>query len=267
MPEMTDSDGEETVTQPGRPLSEVDFEEMRAWMYSRFREYMTGRQILRTLSDRTIRRYRGSKPSEPRMTNEEKDLSHALIAALYTYQQDAVACAQSGADLASALMASAACEGLAIFWLLQRKKEVKETAKFKKLWRDRRKPKRSTEANRKQVTNSKITFGRFLIELRLDDLYALARAAGLYDERSLPARVSEVLSSRGYPGQLTEFVKRGRNCIHTKNTLAANDRYARVLDVFYSPEGMKSYHADFALCAWELHGRLSQDREMKGQNG
>jgi hypothetical protein len=231
------------------PLSDNDFDEMQGWMDASFREYMHARQVLSTLSESTVRRYSRGLPRQPRMTKEEKDLSHALVAAVHTYQQDAVACAQSGADFASGLMASAACEALTIFWLLQKKREVKKTKKFKKLWYSR---------NRVKRVASSITFSRLLVELRVDDLYGLAREAGLYDEQNLSAPVADVLASRGYTGRLTEFVKRARNCIHPKHNLEANDRYAKMLDVFFSPEGMKSFHADFALCAWELHGRLSQ---------
>lgn len=252
------SDNEGVAGIEATPLSDDDFNEMRAWMDARFREYMHARQVLSTLSESTIRRHSRSLAKQPRMTKEEKDLSHALVAAVHTYQQDAVACAQSGADFASGLMASAACEALAIFWLLRKKREVKKTKRFKKLWHSR-------VGGRK--TASGITFSRFLVELRIDDLYGLARDVGLYDEQNLSIPVSEVLASRNYTGRLTEFVKRARNCIHPRHNLDANDRYAKILDVFYSPERMKSYHTDFALCAWELHGRLSQAREDERPSG
>jgi hypothetical protein len=239
---------------PSPPAEDCSLDELRSQANSQFLEYMYARQILSTLSKSTIRRHSRGLPKQPRMTQEEKDLSHGLVAAIYTYGQDAVACSQSGADFASGLMASAACEALAILRLLQCKKEVKKTKRFQKLWR------RRVRMNTMKPSPI-MTFSKFLVELRVDDLYSLARDVGLYDERDIPQEVSKALASRGYKGRLTEFVKQARNCIHPKRTLDANDKYAKILDVFYSPNDMKRFHIDFALCAWELHGRLSLARK------
>jgi hypothetical protein len=262
MVEMSEADFEKLAASPyppptpSPPPDDCSFEELRSWSSYKFLEYMHARQILSTLSESTIRRHSRGLPKQPRMTREEKDLSHGLVAALYTYEQDAVACSQSGADFASGMMASAACEVLAIFRLLQKKKEVKKSKRFLKLWR--------TTADKNGPRT--ITFAKFLMQLRVGDLYGLARDVGIYDEQNIPQVVSEVLANRGYKGRLTEFIKQARNCIHPKQTLDANDKYAKILDVFYAPQEMKRFHIDFALCVWELHGRLIQDIGEKHQN-
>lgn len=234
-------------------MEEQDFAEERAWADARFREYMHAKQIASTLSKSTLRRYRRSSLRQPRRTKEEKELLHELVAAIFSYQQDALACAQSGADFASGLMAVAAAEVLAISRLLINKPAVKKTKTFKKLW----------EARSKKATRTAITFARLLVELRTEDLFRLAREAGLYDEEDLPVQVAEALAERGYTGRLSEFVKKARNCIHPRSNLDLNRKYAKVLDVFYTPEAMKRFHIDFALCAWELHGRLSDQRRVE----
>jgi len=239
------------------PLRQEDFVELMKGVDSRFQAYMHARQILSTLPDRTIRRYRRKAPKQPRMTREENDLLHGMVAALFAYQQDAVACAQSGADFASGLMASATCEVLAIFGLLLRKQEVRNSKRFKILWR--------TALERKKKSGSRITFGKFLLELRMDDLFRMAREVGLYDEFDLSDEVSEALEARGYRGRLSEFVRRARNCIHPRWNLEANDKYAKLLDVFYSPSQMKGFHVDFALCAWDLHDRLNRGLRREAQ--
>lgn len=241
------------------PVTGEDFDQMISTVDSQFREYMHAHQVLSTLPESVLRKYKRKLQNRPRMTREEKELSHSLIAALFTYQQDAVACAKSGADFASGLMAFATCEVTAIFQLLWEKKKVRQTRFFKKLWR--------AAVRRKKQTASTITYGKFLFELRTEDLFRLARDAEIYDERCLPSQVAEALQMRGFQGKLTEFVRKSRNCVHPRRNLEANDRYAKLLDVFYSPEMMKSFHIDFALCAWELHGRLNRTLEPIGQIG
>jgi hypothetical protein len=230
------------------PISAENFAEDRAWADTRFREYMHARQALSTLSESTLRRYRRGLPRKPRRTKEEKELLHDLVAAVFTYQQDAVACTQSGADFASGLMAVAAAEVMAISRLLIKKPAVKKTKTFRKLWK----------ARSKRVSGNTITFARFLVEMRAEDLFRVAREASLYDEENLPSPVAEALAERGHLGKLTEFVKKARNCIHPRANLELNRKYAKMLDVFYSPEAMKSFHLDFALCGWELYRRLSE---------
>lgn len=231
-----------------KPIPTEDFTEERAWADTRFREYMHVRQVLSTLSESTLRRYRRGSPRAPRRTEEEKELLHDLVAAIFSYQQDAMACTQAGADFASGLMAVAAAEVLAISRLLINKPIVKKTSTFKKLWK----------AKAAKASRSPITFAKFLLELRTEELFRIAREAGLYDEENLPPQVTEALADRGHSGKLSEFVRKARNCIHPRANLDLNRKFAKMLDVFYSPEAMKSFHVDFALCAWELHGRLSQ---------
>jgi hypothetical protein len=241
--------GDGTNSSTEGPLNEEEFNELRAWMDTGFREYMYGRQILSTIPERTLRRYTSGLPRQPRRSKEEKELLHGMVAAVHTYQLDGVACAQSGADFASGLMASAACEVLAIVDLLEQKTKVKKTKTFSRLW--------GNALKSKKRVNPRFTFGRFLMELRAEDLFRLAREVGIYHEKDLPEQVVQVLDTRGYSGRLSEFVRKARNCIHPRWNLEANNRYARLLDVFYSAEEMKSFHADFALCAWTLHGRLA----------
>jgi hypothetical protein len=93
----------------------------------------------------------------------------------------------------------------------------------------------------------------------------MAREACLYHEENLPPQVAKALAERGHSGKLTDFVRKARNCIHPRANLDLNRKYAKLLDVFYSPEAMKRFHIDFALCAWELHGRLADCRSAKGQ--
>ena len=233
------------------PFKDEEFNELRTWMDTSFREYMHGQQVLSTIPERTLRRYTRNLPRQPRRSKEEKELLHGMVAALHTYQLDGIACAQSGADFASGLMASASCEVLAIIGLLEQKVRVKKTKYFCKLWNNAIKTPKNV--------NPEFTFGRFLMELRADNLLRLAREADIYDEKDLPVQVLQVLDERGYSGRLSEFVRKARNCIHPRWNLDANSRFAKLLDVFYSAEAMKSFHADFALCAWALHGRLCRN--------
>jgi hypothetical protein len=236
-------------------LSADEFLEMRTGMDVQFRKYMHGRQILSTFPESTLRRYRKSLPAQPRKNKEEDALLHRMRAVLHAYQLDAIACAQSGADFASGLMASAACEGLAVVALIRRKNELRQCQKYKRLW--------TRQAAKKN--NSRPTLSKFLLELRQDDLFSLCRSVGAYNEENLPEQVAEALRSRGHDGHLTAFVREARNCIHPRHNMSANEKYAKVLDVMYSPEGMKSFHADFALCAWELHGRLEEGLQTRKQ--
>ena len=100
-------------------------------------------------------------------------------------------------------------------------------------------------------------YSKFILELRFENLLRISRQVDLYDEDNLPEDVGEVLKIRGCPGRLGDFVRRARNCIHSRWNLDANDKYAKPFGVFYSLEDMKAFHGDFALCAWELHERLS----------
>ena len=247
-------DEESVLSEATEPVTAEDWDEERAWTDKRFREYMHAAQILSTLSESTLKRYRRGKHQGPRLAKEEKELLHDLVAAIFTYQQDAVACTQSGADFASGLMAVAAAEVLAISRLLINKVAAKKTKTFKKLWK----------AKLEKSTGGGITFAKLLVELRTEELFRIAREVGLYNESNLPPRVAEALVDRGHKGQLSEFVRKARNCIHPRANLDLNKKFAKMLDVFYSPEAMKSFHVDFALCAWELHRRLSEPQKQEG---
>jgi len=237
------------------PLEADEFRETRTWMDSQYNKYMHARRILSTLSESTLRRYSPRSPKQPRKNREEEMVLHRMIAALHVYESDAVACAQSGADFASGLMASAACEGLAIVGLIRKKRELRQSTQFTKHWKAAKEI-----AKRRNIT---LTLSKFLLNLRFQELFSLARAVGLYNEQNLPEQVAEALEERGWRGRLTDFVRRARNCIHPRWNIDANEEYAKALDVMYPIERMKSFHVDFALCAWELHGRLAEGLKSK----
>jgi hypothetical protein len=172
-----------------------------------------------------------------------------MVAALHLYQSEGVACASSGADFSSGLMATAAAEGLAIVGLVERKASLKTSASYKRLWRQAQ--------VRARDHGLVLKLSQFVLELRFDDLFRIAREVGLYDERGLPDQVEEVLKIYGYPDKLTHFVRKARNCIHPRWNLHANEMYANPFGIYYSLESMKQFHADFALCAWTLNERIA----------
>lgn len=236
------------------PLAPNDFNEMLELLDTGFRKYMHAREMLNTLSPRTLRRYTKFLPKRPRLTKDEKALEHQMIAAVHTYEVNAISSTQGGAHFASGLFAAAACEAIIIIQLIEVKSSVKNTDIFKRLW------KKFWEQPRKD--NKAKTFSQFLLEQRVEILFRLAKSVGIFDERNLPERVADVLRERGFEGRLSDFVRQSRNCVHPRWILQANERYARVWDVSYSIESMESFHADFALCAWELHGRLANPQQQ-----
>jgi DNA-binding transcriptional regulator/RsmH inhibitor MraZ len=229
-------------------LTPDDFSEMLEFLNANFRKYMHAREILNTLSPRTLRRYTKHLPKRPRLTKDENELEHRMVAAMHTYEINAISSSQGGAHFASGLFATAACEAIIIIRLIEVKSIVKDTGTFKRLWKKfREQPRKDNKAK---------TFSQFLLEQRVEVLIRLSKEVGIFDEGNLPERVAEVLKERGFEDRLSDFVRQSRNCIHPRWILQANERYAKIWDVSYSIEGMESFHADFALCAWELHGRL-----------
>lgn len=231
------------------PLVSDDFDEMLDCLNSKYREYMHAREILSTIPPSTLRRYTRHLPKRPRLTQDEKTLQHRMMAVWHTYESNAINSSRGGAHFASGLFASAAGEALIIIRLIETKSVVKKSKIFKRLWE--RFCEHPSRNGRKKI------FSQFLIEQRSEDLFRLAKDVGLFDEQNLPDQVAAVLHTRGFGGRLIEFVRKSRNCVHPRSILEANERYAKQWELSYSIEGMESFHADFALCAWELHGRLA----------
>ena len=219
---------------------------------------MHAREVLNSIPPNTLRRYTKHLPKRPRLTKDEKELQHRMFAAVHAYQFNALSSSQGGAHFASGLFAFAAAEALLIMHLIEPKAQVKRTKIFTKLW------KRFSDHAKKKEIFPKYT--QFLLQQRVDDLFRLGREIDVFHERNLQAPVLNVLKARGFEGRLFDFVKESRNGIHPRWMLEANERYARIWDVSYSLEGMESFHADFALCAWTLHGQIagSDDSRVEG---
>lgn len=229
-----------------------DFRDVRRVIDAKYQKYMGARQILSTLSESTLRRYGQRKSLRPRLYKGEQELLHQLVAVGHIYDFEGCGCTQGEAHFASALMAVASIECATIVGFILSKKRTRTSAVFKKLW------KQHVNKSKKRA-DPRTAFASFLISLRLKDRLRIAREMGFYSESACPPLVVETLSSRGYTGQsaLADFVQDARNCIHTKHCVAANERYAKVLDVMYSLEAIRFFHTDFALCAWELHGQIT----------
>ncbi len=222
---------------------DTDFSDVRRVMDSEYRKYMHARQVLGTLPESTLRRYRRRKDPAPRLYKSEQKLLHQLVAAGHMYDFEGCGCTQGEAHFASALMAVASIECATIVGFIWSKRKTRASVAFKKLWKSHVSKKNSAAS---------AAFAEFLISLRLKDRLRIAREMGFYSESACPPLVIETLRFRGYSGAsaLADFIHDARNCIHTKHCVAANERYARVLDVMYSLEAMRYFHTDFALCAW-----------------
>ncbi len=235
----------------GDRMPSVDFSEDLRAMAAEYDAYMHARQILSTIPQSTLRRYRVYKDRHPRLFKCERELLHQLVAVGHTYNAEACRCTQGGADFGSALMAVAAVECLMIADFIVHKKKTTSSESFHKLWSHYwSKPRKKLKSTEK--------FADFVMTLRLRDILRIAREMGFYSESACPPLVRETLKFRGYSGAspLADFIGDARNCIHAKRCVIANERYAKYLDVMYRLDAIKFFHTDFALCAWELHGQI-----------
>lgn len=217
-----------------------------------FSRYMYARQTLHHLSERTLRRYRPAHLHGKRARNKvEREFSHRMVAAHFTYQRQSLLCAKAGAHFAAALMAVSATECLLLATFLELKSLVIQTPEYKRIIRKKQRKKKN-ESTEKQPR--KPSFQQFMSSLQIAEQYKIAFQLGLIRDEDIESRVSEVLESYRLQGAfgLLHFVRNSRNQLHTGKFVASIDSYALALDVMYSPEGMALFQMNFGLCAYQM---------------
>jgi hypothetical protein len=221
-----------------------------------FSRYMYARQNLHHLSDRTVRRYLPERLRRKRAYNRvEREFSHRMMAAHYTYQREGLLCAKAGADFAAALMAVSATECLLLLAFLELKKIVLQTPEYKRIARKAVLQKRK-KGDKAQKRVQKSSFQQFMASLQIAEQYKIAFELDLVRDQDVGGVVSKVLRSYKSKGALglLHFVRNSRNQLHTGKLISSIDSYALIFDVMYSSERMAQYHADFALCVYHMMG-------------
>jgi hypothetical protein len=226
-----------------------------------FSRYMHARQSLHHLSDRTLRRYLPERLRRKRAYNRiEREFSHRVMAAYYTYQKQSLLCAKAGADFAAALMAVSATECLLLLAFLELKGKVMQTAEYKRIIRRGVLQKRKKGAKTPKKAQ-KTSFQQFMASLQIAEQYKIAFELDLVRDQDTDGVVGKVLRSYKSKGALglLHFVKNSRNQLHTGKLVSSIDSYALVFDVMYSSERIAQYHADFALCAYHMMGTVNSN--------
>lgn len=254
-------------SEPG--IADLDTESTRSddisWMDDEIQEleeefshYMHARQKLDHLSQRTLRRYLPLPFGRKRAYNKvEREFSHRMMAAHYTYQRQGLLSAKVGADFAAALMAVSATECLLLAAFLELRPLVMQTPEYKRIIR--KKVKQSKKKG--ESTTRRPSFQQFMSSLQIAEQYKIALQLDLVRDEDVEGRVSEVLESyklRGAAG-LLRFVKDSRNQLHTGRLVASIDSYALTFDVLYSREAIALFHMNFALCAYQMMGAVKNN--------
>lgn len=240
--------------------TEPPYSDDRSWMDDEiqgldeeFSRYMHARQMLSHLSQRTLRRYLplpfGRKIAYSKV---EREFSHRMMAAHFTYQRQGLLSAKVGADFAAALMAVSATECLLLIAFLELKPLVMKTAEYKRIVRNKAK------LNKKKGKNliRRLSFQSFMASLHLAEQYKIALQLNLVRDEDVEGRVSEVLKGYKLGGAsgLLRFVKDSRNQLHTGKLVSSIDSYAVTSDDLYSKEAIAFFHMNFALCAYQMMG-------------
>lgn len=231
-----------------------DIAALRAWLDTQYREYMHAAQVSSTLSPKVLRRYQPIREySKLRLFKVEKEVLHKLVAVSYLYQSQAIGCALGEAHFAAGIMVTSAIECMMIVIFIQLKSATKRTKTFKEQLQ-----KRAIRTSARKARSPQSNFIETLLSMRLPDTFKIAQELKLFSDTQCSAAVTTVLKHRGFnqSGGLISFILQARNSIHTKQAHLTIDKYSKWLDVYYHPNLMFSYHADFTLCAWDLHGQL-----------
>jgi hypothetical protein len=244
--------------------TELKYSDDRSWMDDEiqaleegFSHYMHVRQTLNHLSQRTLRRYLPLPFGRKNAYNKvEREFSHRMTAAHYTYHRQSLLSAKVGADFAAALMAVSATECLLLASFLELRPLVMLTPEYKRITRKKVKQDKKGESKKRWLS-----FQQFMSSLQIAEQYKIALQLDLVRDEDTEGRVSEVLESyklRGAAG-LLRFVKDSRNQLHTGKLVASIDSYSLTFDVLYSKEAMALFHMNFALCAYQMMGAVKNN--------